>query len=995
MTLFLFLLLSLYPPPVQDLIASKLSRLLSREGQQIELEGLHCHWPFQLRLGSLTVSDETHKWLIAKDLRVNWKYQSGTFTFTTARIEEINIAERPAFAKSSSDKTANTPSPLKWGIELPHIEINRLQIGEWAGGKKIDAKLSGAFSFPANQQMISANAQLAIDNSTLSLQSTYHLGDSKLSADLNLSLSPGAILSARIGHQENQLTVSVNADTPDARQTLKEIEQWIAEHTTTATSLHKILTPKDAEPFPLQASLQIESEAGVFSGSSHLKFEGGELHSPFTFETKSQSLHLQAETDIDDLSKLGSFIGQPLSGKMQSDLSLVFQQGLQDLSASLSGQQLVYRKMPLGSIDANIEPDLHGWQGAIELQRGDEGSRQSAELQLQYLPDANGGTLTAHKLSLQTPTLHFLNHEPLVLIRKGNQFEIPLRRVNLNGHPFTLSASGDPHMIDVEIDIPKIDSAKLPSLEQLSLHGFLEANFSVKGTWARPEAKAKIEFADLQLMLGEYDADIRMNGIFNGTWNQQGLSIDAQVIDNHQTQIQLTASSPEPWSLKPFTIPDQHADFAANATGSIDLALLNRLNRIPNHRLYGQLTGKVDYTQSKGTPRLNGSLDLNKGAVENYQLGTRLQDLTFQVQMHDREIELNHGSAKTPGKGTLSAKGKWELGPFPGDGELVVTLSKARLLHLDPILAALSGKVSLSGTSGQTLKLGGNLKLEETTFYMDRLPKSLPKPLPYRSKSNRSEPAGKHEPPKTTKAPAKKSRITGEIHLDIPGQLNVEGKNIHSNWEGEFKISLQEGDTYLIGELSPRRGTITFFGRAFRFSTGTVHFNETVNSTPILDVEAEYHRDDMDATLRITGRADNPRFQLQSSPPYPEDEILSRILFGKDMSTITGLQALEVGLALKSMMDSDGNSLDLMGKARDILHVDQLELRESGDVDGSAELVAGRQINNRLYLEFNQSLKESGSSIILEYEIKRNLSISTETGTHTLPGIGVNWKKDY
>jgi translocation and assembly module TamB len=128
----------------------------------------------------------------------------------------------------------------------------------------------------------------------------------------------------------------------------------------------------------------------------------------------------------------------------------------------------------------------------------------------------------------------------------------------------------------------------------------------------------------------------------------------------------------------------------------------------------------------------------------------------------------------------------------------------------------------------------------------------------------------------------------------------------------------------------------------------------------------------------------------------PDDEIISYILFGKNLATITGLQALEVGLALRSMMDSKGGGKwDLIGNARDFLGVDQLALRESRNAEGSTEIVAGRQLNDYFYVEVSQKLREPDSSILLEYEILKNISITTETGTHTLPGIGINWKRDY
>jgi translocation and assembly module TamB len=294
------------------------------------------------------------------------------------------------------------------------------------------------------------------------------------------------------------------------------------------------------------------------------------------------------------------------------------------------------------------------------------------------------------------------------------------------------------------------------------------------------------------------------------------------------------------------------------------------------------------------------------------------------------------------------------------------------------------------------VEASGDLVLEETLFQMDRLPKALPAPLPFTIKGAASPAENNPVDATAPKTKITKQWVTGEINLNIPGRLTVEAKNVYSVWEGQFKIAFREKGIYLLGKLTPRRGNVSFFGRNFTLSSGNVNFNDLISVPPVLDLVALYSRQDIEARLNISGIATHPSFALQSSPPLPQDEILSRILFGKDMSTITGLQALEVGMAFTSMMDKNGKTgWDMMGKAKDLLGVDQLELRESGDSAGTAEVVAGRQINNRLYLEFNQRLHEPGSTLLFEYELRRNLSISTETGTHTLPGIGVNWKRDY
>jgi translocation and assembly module TamB len=165
---------------------------------------------------------------------------------------------------------------------------------------------------------------------------------------------------------------------------------------------------------------------------------------------------------------------------------------------------------------------------------------------------------------------------------------------------------------------------------------------------------------------------------------------------------------------------------------------------------------------------------------------------------------------------------------------------------------------------------------------------------------------------------------------------------------------------------------------------------------PTLDVVAEHARGDLTAEIRMHGLLSNPKFELRSIPEFPQDEIISRILFGKSTATITPLQAAQLGLAVASM-DGSGSGKSITDRMSDSLGVDTVEFRESGTegAGGAAELVAGKYFSEDLYVEFNQSLNTRGGSIRVQYEITPNFSVETETGSRMRPGIGLNWKMDY
>jgi translocation and assembly module TamB len=58
--------------------------------------------------------------------------------------------------------------------------------------------------------------------------------------------------------------------------------------------------------------------------------------------------------------------------------------------------------------------------------------------------------------------------------------------------------------------------------------------------------------------------------------------------------------------------------------------------------------------------------------------------------------------------------------------------------------------------------------------------------------------------------------------------------------------------------------------------------------------------------VNVSGRAFNPQITFSSVPGLPQDEILSRVLFGSSISSISTLQAVQLASSLNSLRGSGG-----------------------------------------------------------------------------------------
>jgi translocation and assembly module TamB len=236
-----------------------------------------------------------------------------------------------------------------------------------------------------------------------------------------------------------------------------------------------------------------------------------------------------------------------------------------------------------------------------------------------------------------------------------------------------------------------------------------------------------------------------------------------------------------------------------------------------------------------------------------------------------------------------------------------------------------------------------------------------------------------------------------DIAVSMPDQIFVNASVIDSVWGGELQVKDAPDGFAVSGTIRPRRGYLSFIGKKFRLTDeGRIELDGVVPASPSMNISAEYSRSDIVAQLALTGKLNNPKYTLTSTPAMPEDEVLSHVLFGRDTSSISPYQAYQIAAAARQL--SGGmNGPGFMYQMRQALSIDTLEWREPDTVDGTSSVAAGKYVTPGLYVEVNSTLenKEGSTGMMAEYEITRHFSVETSTGPQMRPGIGLNWKNDY
>ena len=204
----------------------------------------------------------------------------------------------------------------------------------------------------------------------------------------------------------------------------------------------------------------------------------------------------------------------------------------------------------------------------------------------------------------------------------------------------------------------------------------------------------------------------------------------------------------------------------------------------------------------------------------------------------------------------------------------------------------------------------------------------------------------------------------------------------------------------VFGHAEIDRGEVTFEGRRYRLTRGTIDFTNPARVEPFFDIEAETTVRVPGQTYRVTvsaaGTPERLQPQFNSDPPLPAGDVLA-LLFSeirrgqgpqdfelralqdpnqlqRDILTTRAQQALanpissEVGKVVEQAFGI--NTFQLTPSLIDPYSA------QTGRVSPSARLTIGKRISDRVYLTFSRSLNSAvyDQIILLEYDQSDRLS---------------------
>ena len=400
----------------------------------------------------------------------------------------------------------------------------------------------------------------------------------------------------------------------------------------------------------------------------------------------------------------------------------------------------------------------------------------------------------------------------------------------------------------------------------------------------------------------------------------------------------------------------------------------------------GPVAVAADARGTLDNPQIRGSLKTEQARVEGAVTGTVIENVKASGRFGGSRLVLDSFSGTTRKGGTVTGRGAFDLGASSGFAmNVALRAQAAQLIDRDDLKAQVSGPLTIrSNVSGGTI--AGRLELVSGSFRLGSATAAARLPRLAVREVNR--------PADERPAPRRLQPWRLDLSVRAPERLTVTGLGINSEWNANLRIQGTVTEPRINGRADLIRGSYDFAGRRFDLARGSIRFLGESPVNPVLDITAEGGVRGLNAVIRVTGRGQRPEISFASTPALPQDELLSRLLFGTSITNLSAPEALQLAAAVASLNDT-GGGLDPINAVRAATGLDRLRIVPADISTGQGTAIAaGKYFGRRVYVEVVTDAR-GYSATIVEFQISRWLSLLSSISTIGRESVNVRVSKDY
>lgn len=576
---------------------------------------------------------------------------------------------------------------------------------------------------------------------------------------------------------------------------------------------------------------------------------------------------------------------------------------------------------------------------------------------------------------------------PAVLTREGDGWRLAPTRLVFNGGGATLAGRFGGSTVEVDAGLERMPLNVLDIFyPRLGLGGSATGKFfyRVPRGGGQPGGRADLKISGLTrsgLVLSSRPVDVGIAAVLNGNAAaaRAVAASGGRLIGRAQARIaQLPAAGDLATRLS-------NAPLFAQLRYNGPADTLWRLTGVETIDLSGPIAVGADVTGRLADPVIRGSVRTSGARLESAVTGTIITNIKANGRFGGSRLAVDDFSGTTPQGGSVSGRGLFDLAAARGFGmDLAITAKDAVLLDRDDIGATVTGPLRITSDGSGGL-IAGDVRLVRGRF---RLGRAAAAAIPRLKVTEINRPADEAE----VAAPPAPWRL--DLQATARNRLAVTGLGLDSEWRADLAIKGTVENPAITGRADLIRGGYEFAGRRFDLERGAIRFLGEAPPDPVLDIVARASIQGLNATIQVTGTGQRPEISFTSIPALPEDELLSRLLFGTSITNLSAPEALQLAAAVASLQGG-GTGLNPINAVRRAAGLDRLRILPADITTGQrTSIAAGKYIGRRTYVEVITD-GEGYSATRVEFQITRWLSLLSSISTIGRTSANVRVSRDY
>lgn len=951
----------------QAWLQNQIATATEDSGLKVEFDYLSYHPAISIRANNLRLSDEEGLFLSLDKADIGLNIFPLAMKKASLHVwaNEISFIKIPVFPEKDEETEKEGTEPFV----LPNLYFNQ-------------------FAFNLNIEKLILSEEVGGQELVLSPDMTadFTIQDGNILSKLDLNIvqqhePPIDTLPNHISFDGviNPTTLAFNIEELLIQSKLYTTKIWGDSDIKTAliTSETQIHNENNVPPFnvTLDAGDLIEKPNG------HLMF-----YTEIDGKTISPSVHFLFEDGlltIDDIN--GSLPDIDLSG----DIKINTKTNISEGTLKLNIKSLKEYSKWIGEFDAS---------GLLELQVSDENGAQKALLTLKNVTTPQGSVkeLKAaleptekgeYKIDLNAQgTSPYLKEQPVSLKANllANQdfssFKDIESTIRLLNGSIQLSGLYNPQEVDLKIESKKFPIKNVievfaPTTDIDLSKSPLNLIATLSGNPASPlfDLKTDITAAQYQTKL-----------ILDAKTEAQTLKANIKIERKDIKEMHGTFEMPLVFSLTPFVF-DYSLDnpIKGDLNASLMLEDISVLFLPAEQDIKGLLKANATVAGTLNKPEAQGSFKLQNGSYSYQDFGLFLSNLKLDASLDEEKVTINTFSANDGAKGTLDIKG---VVGIPTEGNSTATDVKVDINNLqlkqntltNMIHGAFSTHMRFQGEDND-YSLKGDINVADLDITLiEKFSTTIPELNIVKKEEEKKE------------LPLV---VALDIDLKAPQRVFVRGWGLDAEFGGELDITGTSNEPLINGNFESIRGRYEEFGKRFKLQKANMRFQGTVPPSPYLDITASINVDGTEALIKLGGSVAGPQVTFASVPSLPQDEVLSLILFGKSMSSISPFQAVQLAQTVRRFSGQGGGGVDPLAILRNATGLDDLSVEN--EEGAGVSVGAGKYLTDDVYLEFKKGQEENSGSATLQYEMTPNVTVESEVGQDAKAGGGIFWKWDY